>query len=81
MYLYKGQELINRDHRVIAGKTLYVNYSYIVEEVVVDLIPKRIKNKIVKKDGCVEWVESQVVHLRDPATNEKFFVPYRKFQI
>ena len=80
MYLYKGQELINRDHRVIAGKTLYVNYSYIVEEVVVELIPKRIKNKIVKKNGFVEWVESQVVHLRDPATGDVFFVPAKSIE-
>lgn len=81
MYLYKGQELINRDHRVVHGKTLYVNYSYIVEEVETSLIEKRGKDRNGKSGrGNIEWVESLVVHMRCPVSNEKFFIPAKSIE-
>jgi hypothetical protein len=81
MYLYSGQELVNRDHRVVNGKTLYVNYSYVVEEVETSLIEKRGQDKFGKNGrGNIEWVESQVVHMTCPFTHEKFFIPAKSIE-
>ena len=76
MYLYLGQELINRDHRVVCGKTLHVNYSYIVESVETGEIERRGRDKTGKLGrGKVETVQSTIVWMKCPQTGDKFFIP------